>query len=158
MQKFLLYTTSFLALSLLFSSCEDEHSRIPFCQVSIAIDLRSHDEDLGRAPFLIKTFDRHSHMAGCAGVVVVNLNGIDFVAFDMACPDCVWVGGVVVPHHHFAQPLPEAFECSQCDNRFNPLDGRPMQGSNTRYTLRQYRVTVTESDEGGNVLRFNVHN
>jgi len=158
MRKFLLYTTCFLALSLLFSSCEDERSRIPFCQVSIHIDLRTHDRDLD-VPLRVKTFNNQRNIAGCAGVVVVN-TGAEFLAFDMACPDCVWTGGIIIQHHphYLAQDMPEAFECTQCDNRFNPFDGRPMQGSDTRYTLRQYQVTIETTDLGGNVLTFRVHN
>ena len=157
MRKYLLYTTCFFALSLLFSSCNEEVSRIPFCQVSIHIDLRSHDSDF-RSPMQVKTFGNQTHIAGCGGVVVINLNGEDFLAFDMSCPDCVWVGGTVIPSQLLARPLPPYFQCSQCNNRFNPLDGRPMQGSDTRYTLRQYQVTIQETDLGGNVLRLTVHN
>jgi len=107
----------------------------------------------------VKTFSNQTHIAGVAGVVVVNLNGEDFFAFDMACPDCVWVGGAVIEWQLTAQPMPEAFVCLQCGNRFNPLDGRPMRGgAQSRYTLRQYQVTVQETDLGGNVLRLSVHN
>ena len=155
MRKFLLYITCFLALSLLFSSCGEEQSRIPFCQVSILIDLRGHDGDLVAGQ--VKTFDEGRGWAGCRGVVVINTGG-EFLAFDMACPDCIWVGGVVIQHRFQAQQIPDALECSQCSNRFNPLDGRPMQGSLTRYTLRQYQVSIQTTDLGGNPLTLSVHN
>jgi len=157
MRKFLLHTACFLTFSLLFSSCEEERSRIPFCQVNIHIDLRSGvDSDLVAGH--VKTFDEARGWAGCRGVVVINLNNEDFLAFDMACPDCIWTGGTVIEWQLLAQPIPPYFECSQCNNRFNPLDGRPMRGSDSRYTLRQYQVTIQTTDLGGNPLTLSVHN
>ena len=143
MQKFLLYTTCFFVLSLLFSSCEDERTRIPFCQVDIRT-VQGMDTWV-LFPGQMKTFnegERPGGWAGCRGVVVINLNNEDFLAFDMACPNCVWVGGAtVVEWQLLAQPMPNYFHCTMCNTRFNPLDGRPMQGAETPYTMRQYRVT-----------------
>ena len=141
MRKFLLYTTSFFALSLLFSSCNEEVNRIPFCQV----DIRTMDgiDSWISFPWHMKTFnerERPGGWAGCRGVVVLNLNNDDFLAFDMACPNCIWVGGTVVEWHEFAQPIPDHFHCRLCDTRFGIMDGRPLAGSDTRYGMRQYHV------------------
>ncbi|MCL2414541.1 MAG: hypothetical protein FWC94_04730 [Bacteroidales bacterium] len=136
-----------MILALFLSSCnrgDGNPHQIPICTVHIDIYLDSFDRDL--VPGRVKTFNNARGMAGCyghrnGGVVVINLNGDDFLAWDMACPNDHWMGGVVIPFHSLAQAMPDYFHCSMCDTRFNPLDGQPMTGAATRFVMRQYSVT-----------------
>jgi len=146
-KRFYIYTVCFLTLALLVFSCNDGDGnphRIPICTVSIDIDQRSHDNDF--APGRIKTFDHRRGPSGCygswnGGVVVVNIDNEDFRAFDMACPNDHWLGGVVIEWQLLSREIPPYFQCAMCNTRFNPLDGTPMEGAATRYVMRQYSVT-----------------
>ena len=145
-----------MVLALLFFSCRDGDGNphpIMVCTVSIPINRNSHDNDF--APGRMKTFNSGRGQAGCyGGIVVLNINDEEFLAWDMACPNDHFYGCRVVVFSQLAQEMPVHFEGTLCRTRFNPLDGRPMAGSATRFVMRGYQVSPVAGRPG----EFRVHN
>jgi len=145
MKKYFIHTACLLTFALFFFGCnrgDGNPNPIPICPVRIEIGVM--DNDL--VPGNVKTFNNSRGMAGCnwhgtGGVVVYNINGEDFLAWDMACPNDHWAGAVVIGWQLTAQPRPLYFQCSMCHTRFDPLTGTPLPGAATRFVMRQYSVT-----------------
>ena len=70
---------------------------------------------------------------GIAGIIIYNLNDIQFFAWDRACPH-------EDPINRCVLNVVDTFwmECSCDDIRFSILDGSPQSG--TQFSARQYRV------------------
>jgi len=167
MKKFFANTICFLTLVLLLFSCREERNPypIPICHVDILIRLDGFDMGFGAGR--MKTFNYTRGHAGCygslqywnmgfrGGVVVLNMGGGEFLAYDMACPNDHWHGCTVVEFisDGGTRVIPDYFECSCCKTKFNILSGQPMAGSQTRYSMRSYHVTPIT---GG--TQFRVHN
>jgi hypothetical protein len=140
MKNFFRYFVCFLGLFALLSGCRDQNpDPIPSCQVSIIIWRDSHDNKL--APGMIRTFNSGRGYAGCDGVVVLNLDDIEFLAYDRSCPNCWRYFGTVIEHKDDVQPRPTNFQCSICESKFDILDGQPMSGAVSRYPMKKYKVS-----------------
>jgi hypothetical protein len=139
MKKNFTHIICFWCLVTFFGACKDRNpDPIPHCPVYIIIYRDSRDSDLaiGR----MKTFNNGRGDAGCYGVVVVNLNNEDFLAYEMGCPNDWRYGGMIVKHELSAREMPDYFECSECKTKFSILDGQPMPGAVSRYPMKAYRV------------------
>ncbi|MCL2417373.1 MAG: hypothetical protein FWD02_05505 [Bacteroidales bacterium] len=149
MKKIFINTACFLTFALFLVSCnrgDGNPHPIPICAVDFRINTQSTDNDFITG--MVKTFN-HPRLGnfGCghgwvpAGVVVVFLDFDDIRAFDMACPNCHWTGGVVIEWQLTARAIPNYFQCQFCESQFNPLDGTPMPGSATQFVMREYTAT-----------------
>jgi len=170
MKKYLTNTVWFLILVVFGLSCDNERNPYPIgnCTVSFVIQLDGWHSDF--APGRMKTFNRANSAGhtGCYdGIVVLNLDNENFLAYDMACPNDHFYGCMVIDFHpgHREFPtdslrpdLPPHFRCSCCNTRFNILDGRPMRGADTRYPMKSYKITIQQRSLTGNPVRILVHN
>ncbi|MCL2028631.1 MAG: hypothetical protein FWG79_09145 [Bacteroidales bacterium] len=167
MRKNFIPIVCFLGLVIVLESCSERNRNpIPDCMVNFMID-RSSTEILFGAQH-IKTFNNSnsSGYTGCygdvrygGGVVVVNINDVDFLAYDMACPYDHYYGGMIVKFQISPQPIPtdtegrQVFECSHCKTKFDVMTGGAIKGGATKYPLKRYTVAP-----GSVPLRFFVQN
>jgi len=157
MKKYLTNTVWFLILAVLCLSCKDERNPYPIgnCTVFFIIYLDGFHSDF--VPGRMKTFNRGNsggHTGCYDGIVVLNLDGENFLAYDMACPNDHYYGCMVIDFHSGTREFPAHFECACCKTKFNILDGRPMAGAQTRYPMKKYKV----SPVSGQRRQFEVHN